>query len=135
MTFWQTNTLIQKKLILQKVSHDVKIFHWDCLIICCYQCQQYSHSQNMQIHLKMWILHRNKSWRWSMLSQEWRKVQLLFKLQWSSLSMSRVMQESAESQRAHNSCIQQSVYMFCCECRIKNKEWFQLRLNYCFCYW
>ena len=24
--------------------HNVKIFHWNCLIICCYQCQQYSHT-------------------------------------------------------------------------------------------
>ena len=86
----------------------------------------------MQIHLKMQILCRNKSQKWSMLSQKWKKTQQLLKLQWSSFSMSRIMQESAESQKVCNSCIQQLIYMLCCEHRIKNKEWFQLRLNYYF---
>ena len=44
MIFQQTNTLIQKKLILQEVFHDVEMFHWNCLIVCCYQCQWYDHT-------------------------------------------------------------------------------------------
>ena len=32
----QTNILIQKKLILQKILYNVKIFHRNCLIVHCY---------------------------------------------------------------------------------------------------
>ena len=66
--------------------------------------------------------------------KSWKKIQLLFKLQQNSFNVNKIMQESAESQKTHNSCIQQSVYMLCCEYKIKNKEWFQLRLNYYFCH-
>ena len=43
MTLQQKNILIQKRLILQEVLHNIEVFHWDCLIICCYQCQWYNH--------------------------------------------------------------------------------------------
>ncbi len=111
--------------ILQKLSNHSLL---SMLII-------WSHSQDVQIHLKMWILCRNKLWEQSMLSQEWRQTQLLLKLQWHSLSMSRIMQKLAESQRVCNSCIQQSVCMLCCECEVKHKKQLQLKLNHCFNQW
>jgi hypothetical protein len=40
----QANTLIQEGLILQGVLHDVEVFHRDCLIVRCYQCQRYGHT-------------------------------------------------------------------------------------------
>jgi hypothetical protein len=40
----QANTLIQEGLILQGVLHDVEVFHRDCLITRCYQCQRYGHT-------------------------------------------------------------------------------------------
>ena len=39
----QTNLLIQKELILDYVHHAVELFHQDCQIICCFQCQSLSH--------------------------------------------------------------------------------------------
>jgi hypothetical protein len=40
----QANILIQEGLILQGVLHDVEVFHRDCLIIRCYQCQRFGHT-------------------------------------------------------------------------------------------
>src|SRR5205809_554549 len=41
--FEQMNILIQKKLILQKILYNIKIFHRNCLIVCYYQYQYYDH--------------------------------------------------------------------------------------------
>lgn len=46
-TSQQVNILIQKKLLLQEMFHDVEVFHRNCLIIRCYHCQRYDHMIKM----------------------------------------------------------------------------------------
>ena len=43
----QTNIIIQKELILQRMFHNMKMFHRNCLIICCYHCQKYDHIERI----------------------------------------------------------------------------------------